>query len=517
MSLAKPRKHYLELARTPISKETFAGEDVRFTPEFEALEDELSKAQSLHDTGRIDWQWVQENSELILRTSSKDLRVASMLAWALYQTQAFPGLVAGICLIQQLCEHHWAEVHPAKFRTRAATINWLITRVDKVLDGNVAVKEQLDLFRQLGTDLECLDGTLIEHLAADAPLLLPLCRRLAGMLKRAAENQPEQGPVETVVAQVKQAATQWLSNTQIIDNEKDAHKALRAQQDNARPLCAWWLRQKATDPRPLGLNRTLLWLAVETIPESNSEGITTLRGLPVDKVTRYQEQFEQGQYADLLLDAEASLASSAFWLDGQRLVWECLQALNADAAKREVEMHFALLLQRLPGIVELRFHDGLPFADAATRSWISAHVMPHLQTSSAPRKELPAGATPVWDEALQNALPILRKEGLKAAVQQLKQGMQNAQGGRARFFWQLNLAQLCYQAKKYELAKTQLETLDQQLQDSGLHAWEPDLALQVLQLLHTCCELLPQSQVVRERKDNIFQRLCYLDLEVALP
>ena len=93
----------------------------------------------------------------------------------------------------------------------------------------------------------------------------------------------------------------------------------------------------------------------------------------------------------------------------------------------------------------------------------------------------------------------------------LKQGMKRAHGGRARFFWQLSLARLCFLAKKYELAKTQLESLDHQLHESGLHAWEPDLALDVLHLLHSCCELLPQNHAVRERKEDIYRRLCHLD------
>lgn len=164
----------------------------------------------------------------------------------------------------------------------------------------------------------------------------------------------------------------------------------------------------------------------------------------------------------------------------------------------------------------MRFHDGAPFADPATRAWIGAHVMPHLQSASAPRKVEVADTQPAWELALEEVLPILRKDGLKAAVQVLKQGLQSAHGGRVRFFWQFALARLCFMAKKYELAKTQLETLDQTLQDSGLHAWEPDLALEVLHLLHSCCELLPQNHAVRERKEEIYRRLCHLDLEVVL-
>ncbi|WP_028620446.1 type VI secretion system protein TssA [Pseudomonas sp. Ant30-3] len=513
---SKLSAHYLELAKASVSKENFAGEDVRFSSEYEGLESELSKASSMHESGQIDWLKIRENSENLLRTQSKDLRVGAWLTWALYQRESFQGLLAGLGLLHYLCEHHWPELHPAKARTRAASVSWLVPRLEQVLTENIAIKEQLPMFRRLVEHLEGLDAACTQHLGDDAPLLLPLSRRLKSMVQRAADNQPEPGVVGAAVAQVKQAATQLFTPGAPIDNEKEAHKALRAQQENARPLCAWWLKQKATDLRALRLNRTLLWLPIDAVPERNAEQITVLRGLPIDKLKAYQERYDQGKYADLLVELEASLAKAPFWFDGQRMVWECLQGLNAELAMREVEIHFALLIQRLPGIIELRFHDGAPFADPATRAWISGSVMPHLQTASAPRKTEVADTQPAWELALEEVLPILRKEGLKAAVQILKQGLQSAQGGRVRFFWQFALARLCFMAKKYELARTQLETLDQTLQDSGLNAWEPDLALEVLHLLHSCCELLPQNHAVRERKEEIYRRLCHLDLEVVL-
>ena len=508
--------HYLELAKNPISKEGFAGEDVRFSSEYEALENELGKAQSMHESGQINWLNICENSETLLRNQSKDLRVGAWLTWALYQRESFLGLLAGLGFLQHLCKNHWAQVYPAKARTRAAALGWLVPRLEQVLNENIAFKEQLPLFRRLVEHLESLDAVCTEHLGDDAPLLLPICRRLNNMIQRAADNQPEPGVMGSAVAQVKQVATQLFTPGAPIDNEKEAHKALRAQQDNARPLCAWWLKQKATDLRALRLNRTLLWLPIETVPERNAEQITALRGLPDDKLKAYQDRSDQAKYADLLLELEASLAKAPFWFDGQRMVWECLQGLNAELAMREVEIHFALLIQRLPGIIELRFHNGTPFADAATRIWISANVTPHLQAATAPRKVEAADTRLAWELALEEVLPILRKDGLKAAVQILKQGMQSAHGGRTRFFWQLALARLCFAAKKYELAKTQLETLDQTLHDSGLQTWEPDLVLDVLHLLHSCCELLPQNHAVRERKEEIYRRLCHLDLEVVL-
>ena len=51
---SKLSAHYLELAKVSVSKENFAGEDVRFSSEFEALESELAKASSMHESGQID-------------------------------------------------------------------------------------------------------------------------------------------------------------------------------------------------------------------------------------------------------------------------------------------------------------------------------------------------------------------------------------------------------------------------------------------------------------------------------
>lgn len=516
---SKLTTHYLQLAKLPINQDEFTGTDVRYSPEYETLETELGKATAVHETSSIDWQKIREISEVVLTSHSKDLRVAAWLIWGLFQRESFAGLQAGLSLLHYLCLNHWNDLHPRKPRTRAAAIGWLLPRLEQALAEHVPIGEQLALFRSLASELRGLDTCLTTHLGAEAPLLLPLCRRLDELLSRASQGQPEPGSVGAVIAQVKQAASQMLTPGAPIEHEKDAHKSLRSLQDQARPLCAYWLKQKASDLRALRLSRTLLWLPIDGLPERNAEQITALRGLPADKLSSYRERFQQGQYADLLVDLEASIARAPFWLDGQYLAWECLQALDAEQAMREVEIQLALFLQRMSGLEELRFHDGVNFADAATRSWISAHVLPHVQTPcSAPvtASDNLQGIQPAWEVALQETLPTLRKDGLKVAVQQLKQGLTKAVGGRERFQWQLTLARVCLAAKKYELAKTQLESLDHKLQASGLGDWEPDLALEVLRLLHSCCELLPQNHAVRESKEGIYRRLCHLDLEVVL-
>ena len=184
-------------------------------------------------------------------------------------------------------------------RTRGAAISWLVPRLEQVLTDEVPVGEQLALFRALADSLHGLEACLSNALGEDAPLLLPLCRQLDGMIRRATQDKPQPGAVGAAIAQVKQVATQVLSGSTPIDSDKDAQKTLRALQEQARPLAAWWLKQKATDLKPLRLSRTLLWLGIEALPERNAEQITALRGLPADKLASFRERFDQGAFAEL--------------------------------------------------------------------------------------------------------------------------------------------------------------------------------------------------------------------------
>lgn len=504
---------YLSLVTQPVSAQGYAGEDARFSIEFEALEGELAKAQSMHGAGPVDWPKVRQGSEAILQSMSKDLRVACWLSWALYQTESFAGLSAGCAMISHLCREQWSDFFPQKARTRCAAMVWFVARLEQALAGDVAIKDQLALFERLEASLQGIDEAFTRQLGDEAPLLLPLRRRLTAMILKAREAEPRPA---SVIAQVKQAAVNLFAPAATIDNEKDARRAYIAQEDNGRLLCGWWLRNRASDVRALRLNRVMTWLQMERLPGHDAQNKTQLSALPAEKLQGYQERFEQGGYADLVVDLEASLSRAPFWFDGQHLVWKCLKALKAEAAMREVEIQLALFLMRLPGLAQLRFEDGQPFADAATQRWIASRVTPVLQAEREPPAAESLDSRLPWDAVLDDAIPMLQSDGIKSVAQLFKPHIQSASGERAKFYWRLSLARICHQARKYELAKSQLEVLDEQLKSDGLADWEPDLNLEVLRLLYSCCELLPQNKVVREYKEALYRRLCHLDMETVL-
>ena len=517
-------QHYINLVESPIAEHDFAGEDTRYTPEFEALEEELAKDTSVHRTTGTDWPLIREGAELLLQTQSKDLRAVCWLVWSLYHTESYAGLAAGLGMLRHACSQHWPELHPFRIRTRTAAIDWLCNRLEQVLGEQTPSAAQMGSFSSIATHLRDLDSLLTEHLQEAAPQLMPLYRRVDELLKRAEATPPPQATIApSSTANISQPAVSAAPadamaslGPPIIDN-RDAHRSLRTLQDQARPLTAWWLHQNPGDVRAIRLARTLLWLPIDSLPEHDAQQLTSLRNLPADRVKAYQERFNQGQYLALLSEVETSLNRAPFWLSGQHLAWRCLEALDAQPAMQELESQLRQLLERLPGLDELRFHDGEPFADSDTRQWLASRVLTGepLAMQSAACEPTDYTVAP-WDAAFQEALGLLRQEGLRPAMQLLTQGRRQSEGDRAHFYWQLAEARLCHQARQHEIACARLEALQQTLQSSGLDKWEPTLNLEVLRLLYACCEVLPQNQLVRDRREEIFHRLCHLDFEVVL-
>src|SRR5690606_23547338 len=120
-----------------------------------------------------------------------------------------------------------------------------------------------------------------------------------------------------------------------------------------------------------------------------------------------------------------------------------------------------------------------------------------------------------WDTALSEAMALLRGEGLKAAVTRMQTGIDSARGGRARLHWQLAAARLCSQAGRQDLARHLLEGMEHTLRDPRLSQWEPQLLVRVMRLLLRTHEQLA-DKASRQRRDEIFQRLCHLDVDVVL-
>jgi type VI secretion system protein VasJ len=105
------------------------GESLKYDPDYEAVAAELAKIGTVAG-GEVDWKLVAGKSASLLERS-KDLYLATALAFALFNTDGWPGLKAGMEALTGMCDGLWADCYPARSRMRArvALFEWLSERV----------------------------------------------------------------------------------------------------------------------------------------------------------------------------------------------------------------------------------------------------------------------------------------------------------------------------------------------------------------------------------------------------
>jgi type VI secretion system protein ImpA len=126
----------------PIAEASPCGEDLSFSEAFDTIaelrrEDDPSlPLGEWKEKGKelkvADWAGVESLCVQLLRTRSKDLRLAGWLADAWAQRRGLAGLADGLALCAGLVERHWDALHPlpddGDSEQRVGSLNWLLAR-----------------------------------------------------------------------------------------------------------------------------------------------------------------------------------------------------------------------------------------------------------------------------------------------------------------------------------------------------------------------------------------------------
>src|SRR5512140_1842972 len=113
----------------PCSAAAPAGGAAKTNPQYEAVITEMAKLEAVTG-GQIDWNMVLDSSSKVLQSVSKDLRIATYMAYGLYQTQGLEGLATGLVLVSEIMDRYWPGLFPelARLRGRVNALGWLIER-----------------------------------------------------------------------------------------------------------------------------------------------------------------------------------------------------------------------------------------------------------------------------------------------------------------------------------------------------------------------------------------------------
>ncbi len=130
----------------PLEGAASCGEDLLFSSDFDAIQHarrfddpSLDQGEWITEIKEADWGFVIERCTLLLKTQTKDLRLAAWLTEALAMKQGVAGLSQGYVLLAALIERYWDTVHPLPegddAEYRLGNVSWLVGRTAQLLRG----------------------------------------------------------------------------------------------------------------------------------------------------------------------------------------------------------------------------------------------------------------------------------------------------------------------------------------------------------------------------------------------
>jgi len=246
----------------------------------------------------------------------------------------------------------------------------------------------------------------------------------------------------------------------------------------------------------------------------------------------------EGEWDALVEQAERAVAGpeGGAWLDAQRYALTAMaSASDADrgAAIAGCKAMLRALLRDAPGLPEGELDDGTPAANAETRAWIAAEVAPpaaadgygspayHPPVESLDHRGDGDGAGDKADDAppdvWEQAQDLVRSGRVPDALQLVRRAMNQATTGRERFLRKLQLAELCLMVNNHRVALPLSEDLARLVDEFRLEQWEDEQwSARVWAALYRCLRLSGAAAGNGERAQEVFTRLCRLDINQAL-
>ncbi|MEP0841081.1 MAG: type VI secretion system protein TssA [Phycisphaerae bacterium] len=510
----------LDLGRLPVPGTAPAGVDAADDPDYILVNEEMSKADRI-DTGPPDWRGIEAAATNLLREKSKDVEIATYLGMALFRREGYDGLAAAFGMILEMINTFWDGMFPERHRRRKARIEALCERFT---EGGWFRDEEFkpDNFDALDRCLEritAIEEALKARMADDPPDFAKFKRSL----KEYAAQRPKEPAPAPVPASGGEAASTGApaaaarpagggGGAVIAGEVSDRSGAI-----NAIMAGATFIRKAdPADPVPYAVVRAVKWSMIALPQGDAARQIPPPEKATVEALTH---QFGAALWDNLLKNAEAAFRSSdPLWLDLQRYVCAAMAGLgpNFERARHAVIGATAGLVRRLgSGLFELRFSDGTPLCSGETRLWIESEVSPPAGASGGGQ----AGNGKLT-EAVQKSRELAGAGKLQEALAELHKGLGGCTEQRDRLMWRLQIAGLCFDAQRLQMAHNILEECSEAIRSHHIDEWEPSLAVQVAQTLYRCqralaaAEKTPSPELLAGMRET-YKWLCELDSMAA--
>nr|WP_202031689.1 type VI secretion system protein TssA [Paraburkholderia sacchari] len=534
-----PVNDYTILATQPVSETQPCGADVRDEPEFESLQNEIARMSNPAASGTPDWEQVVQLSSTLLASKGKDVLVACYLAGGLLVTRGLPGLSDGAQMLAALLDMWWDQLHPplARLRARRNALQWLIDRVRahaEEHDWSSWPPQDPQQVESLRTALDTIDRVLADK-DSEAPSMQPL-RALAGTVP-IAEAAPPPPVAETpaatdapatattpasaprseapamapaLTAAAPAAAAPGFADTALastaVDGPESAERAATEALERLANIGAWYAEADPSNAMGFRLRRIAVWTGIERVPVGAGTD-TALPGPipPLQDALRALQS--RAAHADLVSFAETQLRQHPFWLDLNCVAAAALAQLGETwaAARKEVCNETAKFVDRMTGIAQLKFANGVPFANADTVQW--------LQSLAAGSGGEAAAAPDPLAGALSRARALAAEGELADAAQCLQDAIERNAAVGARLRLRTALCDLLLEHRPGARLDSFARAVVAEIDRYGVAAWDPALAADGLR---AAWAVLSRNDENQAETDALLARIAPLNAATAV-
>lgn len=451
----------------PFDSDLKTGVDPTYDDNFQLMREEINKLSG------TDPELLCGLAEKLLCESAKDIRVATWYILARLNRDGEKGLSEGLLLLVAMLRRFGFECHPLRPNARKAALEWLNST--RVLDAlRLWPEVDRDDTRMTVGALSLLSKMTEDWPDNETPSFAGLCTALENRLALS-------GGTEALIPQNSSPQDGGHQPGAASSPQLAVVKSGRDLLDQARLLSRWLGEQAQGWLASHRLIKTVRWDTVEQIPPLDGSGRTRLTPPKPDYRAQLKRLYIQKNWTELVEQASQMYCEGVnhFWLDLQWYLWQGLSQAGqpwetwADA----VILDLRFLLKRLPGLEQLAWNDGTPFADEVTQGWIAEKVTEDAQAfldESVSRGSESDDVLFLEAEAMEKG----DSEGAEAALAwlQTRPGMDSP---RSRWLMRLLMARVAGQYGRNELALHLLGELMSSAPRLTLGDWEPALLFEV--------------------------------------
>lgn len=510
----------------PISADAPGGVEARSTDEYEAVSAELDKLTSLSGAGPVDWAHVEQAGATILSSQSKDFMIAAWLAAAWMERQGSDGLSAGLQLFAGLVQNYWETAFPPlkRIRGRRNALTWWLDRAQEWLEKNPLPALPADKHKTMVEAVSAIDATLAEK-DPESPPLMSFVRQIKALEVEAEVVEP--APEEASAGKESPATAQSASSTSAaapsptpsasnarpvqaapgasapvfaagtpndIHTLDDIVKALEPALSHIGHVTRAFMDIDRFHPLMIDLGRFAARASLLAPPPATG-GSTHLMPPATPILDAFQSITAAGNPEGLVDFCESRIGAFPYWLDLDRESARGFGMLGEKGAamrQRVVENALAFV-DRMPGLLDLSFSDGTPFASEETRQWLESS-----------RNKGGAGGNDPFDVLRQQAQQATADGKADDAMRLYQSFMKGSWSGRDRFRARLAMAEGFVANAGTADPMPLVQPLAEECLQRCIADWEPELAVQCWQLVYRAARAAlanPTLNTIAARRD----------------